>query len=312
MPPAGKSRIGVPATQLAGCRRVVFVGDSITYSGQYVDDVEMVLRRFAPKSEFEFLNLGLPSETVSGLSEPGHAGGAFPRPNLHDRLERLLELTRPNLVIACYGMNDGIYYPFDEERFKAFQNGIKLLHERVLKSGAKIIHVTPPVFDSAPIHNHTLQAGLAAYPQPYEGYDTVLERYSSWLLEQRKRGWSVIDVHSPMKETLKKERSKNSNFLFAADGVHLNDAGHWLFARILLRGIAPGIGGASFPEVPTSRDREMLRLLHTRNRTLSDAWLTTIGHKRPGMEKGLPLPEAVAKAEALKKEIEGLSQGFDR
>jgi len=34
---------------------------------------------------FEILNLGLPSETVSGLSEPNHAGGAFPRPDLHER-----------------------------------------------------------------------------------------------------------------------------------------------------------------------------------------------------------------------------------
>src|SRR5882672_9568923 len=92
---------------LAGAHRIVFLGDSITYGGQYVDDMSMLVRRLAADNEFEFLNLGLPSETVSGLSEPGHAHDSFPRPNLHDRLDRLLELTRPNLVIACYGMNDG-------------------------------------------------------------------------------------------------------------------------------------------------------------------------------------------------------------
>jgi len=306
-----KNPSGVPGTLLAGCRRVVFLGDSITYSGKFIDDVEMVLRRFSPESEFEFLDLGLPSETVSGLTEPGHAGGAFPRPNLHDRLERLLELTKPDLVIACYGMNDGIYYPFDEAKFEAYQRGIQLLRQRVLASGAKIIHVTPPVFDPVPIRAHTLPAGRLEYRQPYEGYDNVLERYSEWLMAQRKNGWTVIDAHSPMKLSLDQQRSKNPAFLLAPDGVHLDDKGHWLLAQALLRGIQkPGarlIAAAQSPEIPNdSRGREMLVLIHTRNRMLSDSWLTTVGHKRPGMEKGLPLAEAMEKAEVLNHQIKEL------
>ena len=71
-----------------------------------------------PGRTIEFINVGLPSETVSGLSEEGHAGGQFPRPDLHERLGRVLEQIRPDLVFACYGMNDGIYLPFNEERFE--------------------------------------------------------------------------------------------------------------------------------------------------------------------------------------------------
>ncbi len=71
----------------SGVRRVVFLGDSITYSGQYLEYVEARLRLNEPTNRLEFLNLGLPSETVSGLSEPGHAGGQFPRPGLHERLQ---------------------------------------------------------------------------------------------------------------------------------------------------------------------------------------------------------------------------------
>ena len=67
-------------TPLAGVRRVVFLGDSITYSGQYVEFVEAFLRLNDPALRCEFLDLGLPSETVSGLSEPGHAGGQLPPP----------------------------------------------------------------------------------------------------------------------------------------------------------------------------------------------------------------------------------------
>jgi hypothetical protein len=90
---------------LAGVRRVVFLGDSITYSGQYIEFYEAYLRIKDPALRCEFLDLGLPSETVSGLTEPGHAGGNFSRPDLHERLDRVLEKARPDLVVA--GLRSG-------------------------------------------------------------------------------------------------------------------------------------------------------------------------------------------------------------
>ena len=72
---------------LDGVKRVVFLGDSITYAGAYVEVLEAAFRVEDPARAVEFINIGLPSETVSGLSEPGHAGGAFPRPTVHERLE---------------------------------------------------------------------------------------------------------------------------------------------------------------------------------------------------------------------------------
>src|SRR6266850_1188665 len=392
---------------LSGAHRIVFLGDSITYSGQYVDDLQMVLRNFPKGAELEFLDLGLPSETVSGLTEPGHANGSFPRPNLHDRLVRLLEVTRPELVIACYGMNDGIYYPFDREKLERFQQGIRLLRERVLKAKARLILVTPPAFDPLPIRNRTLPAGLPEYRQPYAAYNDVLDRYSDWLLDQRTNGWAVIDVHFPMNDYLRQQRRINPGFVLATDGVHLNDTGHWLMAQAILHGLKvpvydssaiidlkagasggvgdtrefhkqegelrfvwvtrppmplPGFGldfifhgtrttvppqgqvhsliahqGAAgtyrlFEQdqllttlsredlalgidtrqfdhlITTDRGRHILRLIHTRNRILSDAWLTFAGHKRPGMPKGLPVEEAQAQAASVNRQIEELSR----
>ena len=182
---------------LQGIRRVVFLGDSITYAGQYINFLEAYLRIKNPQLRCEFLDLGLPSETVSGLSEPGHAGGQFPRPELRERLDRVLDQTRPGLVVACYGMNDGIYYPFSEERFAKFQEGMKDLRTSAARRGIGVLHITPPVFDPVPIKMRTLPGGLAEYPQPFEGYDEVLDRYSEWLLAQRGSGWDVVDVHGP-------------------------------------------------------------------------------------------------------------------
>ncbi len=93
-------------------KTVLFLGDSITHSGHYISFIETRLRQDNDNRIPEIINLGLPSETCSGLSEPDHP---FPRPTVHERLDRALTKIKPDLVFACYGMNDGIYYPFSEK-----------------------------------------------------------------------------------------------------------------------------------------------------------------------------------------------------
>ena len=97
---------------LAG-KKAVFLGDSITQAGGYITFTEYYLDKLYPQKNFDIYGLGLSSETVSGLSEKNHAGGAFPRPCLFERLGRLLERVKPDVVFACYGINDGIYKPLD-------------------------------------------------------------------------------------------------------------------------------------------------------------------------------------------------------
>ncbi len=232
LPLTAAEKTPLPAT----IKRVLFLGDSITYAGSYVDYLEAAWRTRFPDSPVEFLGLGLPSETVSGLSEPGHAGGKFPRPDLHERLDRVLAQTKPDLVIACYGMNDGIYHPFSDDRMAAHQQGILKLREKVQAAGAKIIHLTPPVFDPQPIKEKTLPAGLSVYEKPYVGYDEVLGRFAEWLLKQRSKGWEVYDIHGPMSRHLAKRRQTKPEFIMARDGVHADATGHWLMAQALMRG----------------------------------------------------------------------------
>jgi lysophospholipase L1-like esterase/pimeloyl-ACP methyl ester carboxylesterase len=204
-------------------KRIVVLGDSITYGGLYIDYIEAYLYTRFPGAHVEIINLGLPSETASGLSEPGHAGGAFPRPCIHERLDRALAKTKPDLVIACYGMNDGIYEPLDEGRFKAFRDGMTLLVKKVTASGAKMLVLTPPMFDA-----------VALKADPKGGYDEVLAAYSQWLLDQRKHGWNVADIHGPMTHFLASRRKTEPGFILAGDGIHAGPVGHWLMARPVL------------------------------------------------------------------------------
>jgi hypothetical protein len=44
-------------------KRIVFLGDSITHAGGYIDAIETALIVQYPERHIELLNLGLPSET---------------------------------------------------------------------------------------------------------------------------------------------------------------------------------------------------------------------------------------------------------
>jgi lysophospholipase L1-like esterase len=279
--------------RLQNINRIVFLGDSITYSGKYVEFIEAYFVTRFPARRIEFLNLGLPSETVSGLSEDGHADGKFARPVLRERLTRVLEKTKPDLVIACYGMNDGIYLPFSEERFQKFKAGIVSLRERVTAAGAKIIHVTPPTFDE-------VKGG-------HPGYGNTLDRYSDWLLVQRESGWDVVDLHGPMNRYLAGHRQRDPDSFLARDGVHCNDTGHWIMAKqILLHLGAKDVANTDDAQGMLAvhpRGMEILKLVQDKQRMMKDAWLMDTGHKRPGMNQGLPLAEAKAKATELDGQI---------
>jgi len=292
--PTARASIGIAP----GVRRILVLGDSITYGGRYVDYLETYLRLRMPARKVEILNLGLPSETVSGLSEPGHAKGKFPRPNLHERLGRVLSAWKPDLVVACYGMNDGIYQPLSKERFGRFRAGIERLRSKVAAAGAAILHVTPPVFDE-----------VGAAPAA-AGYDEVLRRYARWLISQRAAGWDVVDVHEPMRRLLANQRSEDASFRLAPDGIHPEATGHWLMARaILLHWGAQDLDGAERPDdmlLLHPRGRAVWTLVSERQALLKDAWLTTIGHLRPGMKPGLPLAEAQTHAVALENRVEAI------
>ncbi len=312
---ASVSILGCAGTQSAtnpwaSARRAVFLGDSITYAGGYVDFVQTWLLLQRGNDGLEFINLGLPSETVSGLSEPGHAGGKFPRPDLHERLDRVLAATEPDIVVACYGMNCGIYHPLSDGRFARYRDGIGWLRERARRFDAQVLHITPPVFDPEPIRAKVLPAGLSEYPQPFEGYNEVLDRYSAWLVGQRDRGWQVVNSHEPMNRFLSAKRNLDPGYRLANDGVHLNETGHWLVAREVIG----HLGGREFApqEAPGGlldshpNGRPIHVAVQKRQRILKDAWLTATGHKRPGMKTGLPLAEARRQADVIGAEIENL------
>lgn len=280
-------------------KRILFLGDSITNAGGYVNLIELQLRLHSVDPMPEVFNVGLSSEGCTGLSEPDHP---FPRPDVHERLDRALAAIRPDVVVACYGMNDGIYYPFSGERFAKYQAGINRLIEKVHASGAKLILVTPPPFDGKLLKaaGKLLPAGAEKYAwfAVYEDYDDVIKKYGAWLMMQKDRVEMVIDVHTPVAAYVEEQRKKDPEFTVAPDGVHCNAEGHQILAATILK--AWGVNSW------TPVNDEMSKLITAKGSILRDAWLSHVGHKRPGGTAGLPLPEAQAEADEIDKELQVL------
>ena len=294
------SAIGAEPHFALKAKRIVFLGDSITHAGHYVADIETQLRLRKPDHVPELLNLGMPSETCSGLSEPDHP---FPRPDVHERLQRALDKAKPDVVVACYGMNDGIYYPFSEERFAEYQRGIREISAKVKATGAKLILVTPPPFDPQPLRGKKgklLPDGAEKYAwfAIYENYDDVIAKYADWVKEQSDLADDIIDVHSPLAAFLKEKRESDPKYQFAHDGVHMNAAGHEVMARAILK----ALGISDWHDSPP----ELRQLMKQKEALLHAAWVSHVGHKRPGVKAGLPLEEAQQKAKDLQIQIDAM------
>lgn len=281
--------------------RVLFIGDSITQDGRYVDLVQGYIWAQYPDRQITIINAGLSSETVSGITEPIHP---FPRPNILDRLDRILQLSRPDFVFVCYGMNDGIYHPVEPRITEAYRQGLKSVLAKIDAAGAKAYLLSPPVFDvSAP----SIQKNLAnakkdepyGYRRPFEQYDMTLVTLTNIVqdFENDPRVAGYIDVHASTHDFLKAAKEADPNFVYG-DGVHPPLEGHAAMARAVLFGLGESeiaieqtmarYMGIQFPEsksneLPAGEDAGKVReLLFKRGRALSSKVRELVSPKSDG------------------------------
>ena len=272
-------------------QRVLILGDSIAFDGRWTTRVESALRNTPAYANAEILNLALPSETVNGLSEPGHARGMFPRPALHDRLPSILRRTQPTLILACYGMNDGLFQPLSPETFAAYKRGMERLVAAGRAAGARVIVLTPPLH------------GADATKTSSQDYDIVLDTFAGWLTNKELEGWEVIDIRPRLRTLIARERAANPRFRYSQDNIHPDDRGHELLGDVVLEGLWAKL---KLPETPQPGSAARLKILGEAQRQLRLSWLSEIGHKRPGVPKGLPLEEASKKALLLRQDASAL------
>lgn len=298
---AAESAPPISGAEALASKRVMVLGDSNSQDGRYLSYVEYFLQKQHPALEFDIVNIGLASETTSGLTEEGHPG---PRPCIHDRLDWALADVKPKLVIACYGMNDGIYKPLDPEREQAFRDGVTRLVEKCRAAGAEVILITPPAFDV------DCQGGIAANKFDY---NTVLQAYAAWQVATRPEGATVIDIHTPMSAAIQPNRDANRPLHNPGDGVHPAEMGHFVMAHAILKGLQLPLPEADLAaQMATAQADPLHKLVRQRQAARAHAWLTYVGFTRVNKttkphENDIQAAEAQA-AEA-QKGIDALRKG---
>lgn len=290
-----------PLLSIPERKRIVFLGDSITENGAYIRYLDAYFLKYMPDRRLELINLGVGSETAAGTHEASHP---FPRPCVHERLERALAETEPEWVFLCYGMNDGIYHPFSEERFELYREGMMRAAKQVEEAGARVILMTPPAYDVKSINGEAKPEGMAeyAFETPYEDYNGVLGTYASWIKEfGAKQGYTVVDLREPLMEFIRMRREADPAYKYN-DGVHPEDDGHWVIARAILKDVFR-IALDRTPDWARSMEGSFIRAVSRRRDVLNAAWREHVGHSSPYKFEALPLEEALNVADAMLAEI---------
>lgn len=259
--------------------RIVFFGDSITQAGGFIADIECYLLTRAPEKRFRLFNHGKSGETISGTSETDHHPR---RPDAHDRFTRDVTDWKPDLVVACFGMNDGNYHPFDQECFERYQAGVNRLIARVRdEARCRLILASPPPFDPYRRSVGDPVAREYGYRFPAVDYDQTLDHYARWLIEipSRRPEVGVVDLHRLLNDHLARRRVGDVSFSLAGDAVHPGPTGHWLIAQAILSAWGmPAVAGratikgvATAPRVVSGPIRDLTR---ADDGALSFVWTT--------------------------------------
>jgi lysophospholipase L1-like esterase len=286
-------------------KKVLILGNSITQNGKYVDFIEYYLRKKYPEKKLDIISIGLSSETASGMSEANHP---FPRPCVHSRLDNALKSIKPDLVLACYGMNDGIYSNPDVVRFKAYQNGILTLKTKVKAQGSDLILLTPTPFDASAKKDKLSKDGEEhSYKTPYYKYNDVLENYANWLIHLNDKNVQIIDLYGYLNPILIKYKKQHPDATFIPDGVHPNQTGHFLMAKKIIIDLYPELTiGDPQSELELIKTDPLFPLVSARRKVRSNGWLKYVGYDKGEVIKSDNITVTINQVKVLDLEIDKL------
>ena len=288
-------------------KRVVFLGDGITASAAYSNFLEAyIVRNFLTECNVEFINVALSAETVSGLSEEKHP---FVRPCLLNRIDGILSELKPDFVFFMYGMNEGIFSKFNEERFELFKSGVLKCIEKINGSGAEMVILTPTPFDSRSFMGELSYENEPAegYLSPYINYNETLREYSKWLVTLSDKVYKVIDIFSMTEEFINSCYDRNPQYS-SGDGIHPNYTIHWGIACQILKQIFNITVTKTPSYVDNPSTNEIFLILWKNNKMVSDAWKEHIGHENAVKAKTVSVEEAMDSYAQTKETIGELIQ----
>ncbi|MFY0653903.1 MAG: hypothetical protein JXQ96_17820 [Cyclobacteriaceae bacterium] len=206
--------------------KIAFIGDSITQNGTYIDFLSDFFKKHKPDLNYELINCGLSSETITGLTENEHPG---PRPYLFDRLDSELGKHQPDIAYFCYGINCGIYNPFSKQTLDAYKNGLSRILKATGKRKIEARFLNTPPLTLSPKRKSELIANPPenySWKNPFPHYDkAVLAKFRLEVEGLKDKGISVVDICTPL--------LKGKELAYGADPIHPNNYGHFVMAKAI-------------------------------------------------------------------------------
>lgn len=210
--------------------RVCFIGDSITHSGYYSDDILLFYATRLPKARFEIFNCGISGDTAYGAVR---------------RFEQDIAVHRPTVATIMLGMNDVRRDLHDEtrtspedreQRRQAMEFHAKYMEKlagQLDALGCRIIFITPSIYDQT-----------AKLPEKnYFGTNDSLAACAELdrALASHHHGW-VVDFNGPMARiNADAQRTDPSFTITGPDRVHPGEPGHLVMTYLILK--AQGLPG---------------------------------------------------------------------
>jgi lysophospholipase L1-like esterase len=192
--------------------RIVMMGDSITEQRLYSNYVEMwTVSRF-PAWKLTFRNVGIGGDTSGGGN---------------GRFKRDVQAYKATALTVDFGMNDGGYQPFNDQRFGTYMKGLQGIADQAKAAGVRVAWVTPQPVE----HNPGAKA---------EFYNQTLEKFSDGVKEiAEKNGGLFVDQFHPYWAVVKKARDAGVNGrITGGDAVHPGPPGQIVMAAAILKGLS--------------------------------------------------------------------------
>src|SRR5690606_39042745 len=205
--PVQAQRRGGAALEFKPGSRILFLGSSLFENEIAKGYLEYALATRWPDRELTFRNLGWTGDNV--FAEARSTFTTPPTP--YQQLFQQIRSTHPNYVLIAYG---GVESQKGEAGVGEFVKGLGAILDSVDALGAQSILLS------------TIPVKLAGNPENTIAQNKNLRLYADAIAAvASKRKKRFVDIYTPIAE--------NTNTLFLANGIHLNEAGYRYLAQVL-------------------------------------------------------------------------------
>jgi lysophospholipase L1-like esterase len=201
--------------------RLAIVGDSITEQKQYSRFIEDYLLACTPELGLQIFQFGW-----SGERAPGFA----------NRMDNDLVPWKPTVVTTAFGMNDGSYQAYNEGIGRNYEQGTRMIQDRMKEIGARMVVGGPGPVD--------LDSWRRDKPEEDKVYNDNLAKLGAIAGKLAKeRGFVFANLHPLMMKVMTEAKAVNgaAYHVCGGDGVHPAANGHLVMAYTFLKAL--GVDG---------------------------------------------------------------------